>query len=82
MNSLYDKKSYKALTDGALRFPEGKGIHASIEVKKAIRSSNDKQTTKQEVSQLVAMIQEGYPAVFGDQYQPCLTRSWRISIDT
>lgn len=50
MNSLYDKKSYKALTDGALRFPEGKGIHASIEVKKAIRSSNDKQTTKQEVS--------------------------------
>lgn len=47
----------KALTDVALRFPGDKRIHASIDAKKAIRSSNDEQITKQEVSQLVAMVQ-------------------------
>ena len=50
MKRIQLSPSLKALTDGALRFPGDKGIHASIEVKKAIRSSNDKQTTKQEVS--------------------------------
>ena len=55
--SLHKYKSYKALTDGALHFPEDKGVHSSIQVKKAIRSFNNEQTTKQEVSQLVAMVQ-------------------------
>lgn len=47
----------KALTDVALRFPGDKRIHAGIDAKKAQSSSNDEQITKQEVSQLIAMVQ-------------------------
>ena len=63
-----DDKSFKAQTDGALRSKYGKTLQAAIEVKKAVRECNDNATTKQEVSQIVGMIKEGYPAVFNGQY--------------
>ena len=58
-----DDKSFKAQTDGALRSRYGKTLHAAIEVKKAVRERNENATTKQEVSQIVGMMKEGYPAV-------------------
>lgn len=63
-----DDKSFKAQTDGVLRSKYGKTLQAAIEVKKAVRECNDNATTKQEVSQIVGMIKEGYPAVFNGQY--------------
>lgn len=63
-----DDKSFKAQTDGALRSKYGKTLQAATEVKKALRECNDNATTKQEVSQIVGMIKERYPAVFNGQY--------------
>lgn len=62
-----DDKSFKAQTDGALPVKIRKTLQAAIEVKKVVRARNDNATTK-EVSQIVAMIKEGYPAVFNGQY--------------
>lgn len=67
LEAWFNAKRYSAYTDGGLR-PRGNGlIQASVEVKRDIRASDIQPITKQETSQVVAMIKKGCPAIYNGQ---------------
>lgn len=67
LEAWFNAKRYSAYTDGGLR-PRGDGlIQASVEVKKGIRKSDIHAITKQETSQVVAMIMKRFPAIYNGQ---------------
>lgn len=62
-----EEKHFRAYTDGALRQEHSKYIQAAIEAKKSERKGIINPTAKQEISELVAMIREGHPAIYNRQ---------------
>ena len=67
LKASFDTKNFRAYTDGALRPNHGPLVHAALEVKRHVRSSNPRQITKQETSQIVGMISGGHPPIFNEQ---------------
>lgn len=67
LEAWFDKRKFTAYTDGALQEKGDPFIQGAIEVKKGIREPIFVATTKQEISQVVAMVKGGHQAVYNRQ---------------